>query len=793
MLDALHDSDAALRDLPPRGGRGEHGRRVREAHRPPGDRDRHPRPGRDARVGRRAHRVPGLDAADPARRPGRPGHDRPGGVPGDRLPRPCSAGSRSGPRRSRAPSACRSTSTGPSRPQRPAGRGRSCSRCRRTCSPRRSKPTDAQPLHAAAGPPGNGRAGAPARAARGREAAVRDRRRRRWTEQAATDFLAFAEANELPVGAGFRRQDYVDNASRVYAGHVGIGPDPKLAARVRDADLLLVVGAAARRDRRPAATRSSRPAGRTRRSSTSTPPPRSSAACTSRQLGIVSGSPQFAAAARALEPVDSSAWRAETEQAHADHLASMEHAARARRRADGRGDGGLRERLPEDAILTNGAGNFSVWAHRFYEFRRFPTQLAPTSGAMGYGVPAAVAAKLVHPDRVVVCFAGDGDFLMSGQELATAVQYELPIVVLVVNNGMYGTIRMHQERHYPGRVFGTDLVNPDFARYAEAFGGHGEVVERTEEFAPAFERAVDVRPARGDRAARRSGGDHAADDAERDPRARLARQVTDAGTRLSPSSRRAAAADPLARQAAAGQGPDRHRRDPRAYGSTVYAAARAGSSRRGWRASSPAAQIVVRQANLHEFAWGCHVPEPPGTGRCRTRRSPGENAGGSSGGNAAALAPVSATSAWRRTPAARSACPPPDACSSAEAELGSLFPSRRRIPARPQRLGAARPSPSVAARPRVAGARGGALPSSAACWLVACSPAPSAVAARCQRTARPGSMSTAIDRARVRDLELARLEPEAAARPASARRAPERAVDTANGAPRARRRSPAGS
>ena len=207
-------------------------------------------------------------------------------------------------------------------------------------------------------------------------------------------------------------------------------------------------------------------------------------------LGIVSGSPQFAAAARALEPVDSSAWRAETEQAHADHLASMEH-------TPGPGDvqmgevmAWLRERLPEDAILTNGAGNFSVWAHRFYEFRRFPTQLAPTSGAMGYGLPAAVAAKLVHPERLVVCFAGDGDFLMSGQELATAVQYELPIVVLVVNNGMYGTIRMHQERHYPGRPFGTDLVNPDFARYAEAFGGHGEVVERTEEFAPAFERAV---------------------------------------------------------------------------------------------------------------------------------------------------------------------------------------------------------------------------------------------------------------------------------------------------------------
>ena len=126
----------------------------------------------------------------------------------------------------------------------------------------------------------------------------------------------------------------------------------------------------------------------------------------------------------------------------------------------------LRERLPDDAILTNGAGNYTVWAHRFYDSAASGTQLAPTSGAMGYGVPAAVAAKLLHPDRIVVCFAGDGDFLMSGQELATAVQYDAAVVVLVVNNGMYGTIRMHQERHYPGRVVGTDLVNPDFAALA---------------------------------------------------------------------------------------------------------------------------------------------------------------------------------------------------------------------------------------------------------------------------------------------------------------------------------------
>src|SRR5207237_4073381 len=141
-------------------------------------------------------------------------------------------------------------------------------------------------------------------------------------------------------------------------------------------------------------------------------------------------------------------------------------------------------------ILASGAGNFTTWAHRFYEFSRYGTQLAPQSGAMGYGVPAAIAAKALHPDRLVICVSGDGDFLMSGQELATAAQYELPIVVLVVNNGMYGTIRMHQERLFPGRVVGTDLVNPDFAAYAAAFGAHGATVERTEDFEEAFERAL---------------------------------------------------------------------------------------------------------------------------------------------------------------------------------------------------------------------------------------------------------------------------------------------------------------
>ena len=150
----------------------------------------------------------------------------------------------------------------------------------------------------------------------------------------------------------------------------------------------------------------------------------------------------------------------------------------------------LRDRLPEEATITSGAGNYTVWAHRFYAFRRYGTQLAPQSGSMGYGLPAAIAAKLVHPDRIVVCLAGDGDFSMTGQELGTAVQYGTPVIVLVVDNGMLGTIRMHQERHYPGRVSATDLVNPDFAALGQAYGGYGERVARTEEFAAAFERAL---------------------------------------------------------------------------------------------------------------------------------------------------------------------------------------------------------------------------------------------------------------------------------------------------------------
>ncbi len=170
----------------------------------------------------------------------------------------------------------------------------------------------------------------------------------------------------------------------------------------------------------------------------------------------------------------------------------------------------LRRRLPPDAIFTCGAGNFTVWAHRFYEFSQYPTQLAPRSGAMGYGIPAALAAKALLPDRMVVCLAGDGDFMMASSELATAVQYGLPVIVLVVDNGMYGTIRMHQERLFPGRVSGTDLVNPDFTAFAQSFGCFGETVDRTEDCRAGVRASSRVRLAGCRDAARRSGGDQPA-------------------------------------------------------------------------------------------------------------------------------------------------------------------------------------------------------------------------------------------------------------------------------------------
>jgi acetolactate synthase-1/2/3 large subunit len=306
-----------------------------------------------------------------------------------------------------------------------------------------------------------------------------------WSEQTGKDVIAFAQASNVPVATSFRRQDYVDNSSSAYAGVLTIGMDPGLARRVEEADLILALG-----------TRLGEIA--TRQYSLLEPPrprqrlvhvhadPDELGRVYEAELPIVSGSPQFAAALRPVEGAHRAAWFEET---RAGYLANLQHDPLPGALQLSEVMAHLRARLPADAVLTNGAGNYTVWCHRFYEFRRYRTQLAPCAGAMGYGIPAAVAAKLLHPERIAVCVSGDGDFLMSGHELATAIQYGAAIVILVVNNGMLGTIRMHQERQF-GRGVGTDLVNPDFVAYAQAFGAHAAPVERTEDFPDAFEQAL---------------------------------------------------------------------------------------------------------------------------------------------------------------------------------------------------------------------------------------------------------------------------------------------------------------
>jgi acetolactate synthase-1/2/3 large subunit len=304
-----------------------------------------------------------------------------------------------------------------------------------------------------------------------------------WTACAALGMRTFLEANALPAGAAFRRQDAIDNDSPSYAGDVGIGINPKLAARVREADLLLVFG-----PRLGEMTTSGYTLLRDGQQLVHVHPGAEELGRVYRPtLPILSGMEQFVAAVDDVR-VDPR-WREWTTAARADYEEWQKPGPMPGSLDLGECVAHMRNRAP-DAIVTNGAGNFSAWAHRFWRWHDYPTQLAPTSGAMGYGLPAAVAAKLVRPERTVICFAGDGDFLMCGQELATAMQYDLPMVILVVNNGMYGTIRMHQERHYPGRVVGTELSNPDFAAYARAFGAHGETVTETAQFPDALERAL---------------------------------------------------------------------------------------------------------------------------------------------------------------------------------------------------------------------------------------------------------------------------------------------------------------
>ena len=308
-----------------------------------------------------------------------------------------------------------------------------------------------------------------------------------WDRDACRNLQGWVEKNGLAAGTSFRCQDLFDNRSPNYAGDVGIGINPKLAERVKQADVLLVIGA-----RLGEMTTSAY-------SLVEAPLPRQTLVHVhggAEELGRVyrpalainAGMAQFV---DALSKISFSrpAWKADTEALRKDYLQWTEPRPMPGKLQYGEVIRWLSDHLPEDAIVAGGAGNFAGWLHRHFRYKGFRTQLGSTNGSMGYGYPAAVAAKLAEPKRTVLGLCGDGDFLMTGQEIATAAQYGANFVALVVNNGIYGTIRMHQEREYPGRVFGTDLKNPDFAAYARAFGGHGETVERTEEFAPAFERA----------------------------------------------------------------------------------------------------------------------------------------------------------------------------------------------------------------------------------------------------------------------------------------------------------------
>jgi len=310
-----------------------------------------------------------------------------------------------------------------------------------------------------------------------------------WTPAATQALTKFAEANNLPVSCAFRRQDCFDNMHPLYAGHVGIGADPKLIDRVKTADPLIVIGPRLG-EMTTGGYELLKPLHPDQPLIHVHPSGEELNRVYAAELPIHADVTQFLQACSEMEPVDSSQWADDAKSAHADYLDFTTPA-----KMDGAVDIGaimatVRDLLPDDAIVTNGAGNYAIWVHRYHRYRKPGTQLAPTSGAMGYGVPAAVAAKLMHPEKVVVSFAGDGCFQMNCNELGTALQYGAKCIFIVINNGIYGTIRMHQERRFPDRVSGTDIVNPDFPALCEAYGGKGYLVTETDAFRPALEDAL---------------------------------------------------------------------------------------------------------------------------------------------------------------------------------------------------------------------------------------------------------------------------------------------------------------
>ncbi|MGE0852443.1 MAG: thiamine pyrophosphate-binding protein [Hyphomicrobiaceae bacterium] len=310
-----------------------------------------------------------------------------------------------------------------------------------------------------------------------------------WSIVTQKSLEAFAERFDLPVAPAFRYQDYFDNRHRCYVGCAGIGLDPKLAAAIEDTDLLIVIGARLGEMTTSGYTLVNIPDPQQFLVHVH-PSPDELGSVYRPDLPIASSARAFVDALARLEPPAKIAWsgrRAELRAAYEQTLKPIPLPGSVKMADVVRT---VSEMLPENGIVTNGAGNFAAFVHRYFQYKGYRTCLAPTSGSMGYGLPAAIAAKLAHPTRPVVNVQGDGDFLMTGQELATAAQYGLPIVTIIANNGMYGTIRAHQEREYPRRVVGTTLVNPDFAAYARSFGADGYTIEATAEFAPAFRQAL---------------------------------------------------------------------------------------------------------------------------------------------------------------------------------------------------------------------------------------------------------------------------------------------------------------
>jgi len=310
-----------------------------------------------------------------------------------------------------------------------------------------------------------------------------------WTREGCAALAELARRGQLPVVASFRRQDLLDNRSDNYCGHLGLGVDPALAERMKSADLIVAIGSRLGENTTNGYTLLAPPVP----SQTLVhvhPDPNELGRVYQPRLAIASDLSEFALALSTLDigrHEGRAAWLQDCRQAYVRFATPPAPSG-------GEVDlatviGWLSDNVAEDAIIASGAGNYTVWVHRFFRYRRPRTEMAPTSGSMGYGVPAAIAAKLRHPDREVIAFAGDGCFLMYPQELGTAVQYNAGLTIIVVNNGTYGTIRMHQERRYPGRVIATQLVNPDFVALARSYGAYAERIEATERFPDAYRRA----------------------------------------------------------------------------------------------------------------------------------------------------------------------------------------------------------------------------------------------------------------------------------------------------------------